>query len=557
VDSLATIAATFEGARERARRRPLAPRREREAMPVHPFHPIIYVRGFAGTQGEVEDTVADPYMGFNIGSTKSRQLWTGEIAKFFFESPMVRLFKEHEYDDVYVEGLDQILDAQATEGIPYRSILIYRYYEQASKTLGTGKLPEMEDYARGLSDLVLKLRDKVCANPKNRVKPKDFRVYLVAHSMGGLICRAFLQNPKLGVAEAKAAVDKFFTYATPHNGIDFQLFGNVPNWLSYHNTSDFNRDRIAEYLGIVPEFAKSKEVGLVKNFDPERVFCLVGTNSRDYSVAGGLSSTLVGDQSDGLVQIANAQTHGPKLDGAQAGEDVWSPSAFVNRSHSGHFGIVNSEEGYQNLTRFLFGNVRVDGVLEIAKLTLPPKVQKAFDAGKTIRASYQFEVIVSVRGKTWQMHRRTVAENCAIFRKYDDLFGDNGKPRLENSPRLFSVFLDGTKRVVPTRRSLGFAVEVRVLVPDYEVDGFLFLNDHYEGGHLFRDRAYVEATPPDSKQKTWAIQYGFESLTPNATTTDAPVTATEDGIEFTIPIVQPTPPGIEATLRVTARRWNQ
>ena len=32
-----------------------------------PYHPIIYVRGFAGTQGEIDETVADPYMGFNIG----------------------------------------------------------------------------------------------------------------------------------------------------------------------------------------------------------------------------------------------------------------------------------------------------------------------------------------------------------------------------------------------------------------------------------------------------------------------------------------------------------
>ena len=25
-----------------------------------PYHPIIYVRGFAATQGEIEETVADP-----------------------------------------------------------------------------------------------------------------------------------------------------------------------------------------------------------------------------------------------------------------------------------------------------------------------------------------------------------------------------------------------------------------------------------------------------------------------------------------------------------------
>ena len=36
------------------------------------YHPIIYVRGFAATQGEIDETVADPYMGFNVGSAKAR-----------------------------------------------------------------------------------------------------------------------------------------------------------------------------------------------------------------------------------------------------------------------------------------------------------------------------------------------------------------------------------------------------------------------------------------------------------------------------------------------------
>ncbi len=37
----------------------------------HCYHPIIYVRGFAATQGEIDETAADPYMGFNIGSAKT------------------------------------------------------------------------------------------------------------------------------------------------------------------------------------------------------------------------------------------------------------------------------------------------------------------------------------------------------------------------------------------------------------------------------------------------------------------------------------------------------
>ena len=32
----------------------------------HPYYPIIYVRGFAATQGEIEETSATPYMGFNL-----------------------------------------------------------------------------------------------------------------------------------------------------------------------------------------------------------------------------------------------------------------------------------------------------------------------------------------------------------------------------------------------------------------------------------------------------------------------------------------------------------
>jgi hypothetical protein len=60
----------------------------------YPFHPIIYVRGFAATQGEIEGTVADPYMGFNIGSTKARVVWSSELQLSYFESPLVRLCKQ-------------------------------------------------------------------------------------------------------------------------------------------------------------------------------------------------------------------------------------------------------------------------------------------------------------------------------------------------------------------------------------------------------------------------------------------------------------------------------
>ena len=71
-----------------------------------PYYPIIYVRGYAGSDDQIENTTADPYMGFNLGSTKIRQLWTGKSERHYFESPIVRLMKDFGYTDVYSAGLE-------------------------------------------------------------------------------------------------------------------------------------------------------------------------------------------------------------------------------------------------------------------------------------------------------------------------------------------------------------------------------------------------------------------------------------------------------------------
>ena len=518
-----------------------------------PYHPIIYVRGFAATQGEIEETVADPYMGFNIGSTKTRMAWTGDVKRFYFESPLVRLMSDHGYSNVFVDGEDLVAAERPDCVIPYRSIIIYRYYDDASEDFGTGETPPIEHFAKGLGKLILRLRNKICANPKNAMTPEDFRVHLVAHSMGGLICRAFLQNPKFGSDEARSSVDKLFTYATPHNGIDMRIVRNVPGWLSFGDVNNFNRERMAEYLDV----PKGDDVSIVKNFPPERIFNLVGTNPRDFAVAGGLSAWAVGDASDGLVRTENATTHGRGHDG----KDVSSPRAFVNRSHSGHYGIVNSEEGYQNLTRFLFGSLRVDGILDIDDISLPVEVDKEFKAGKAVGASYQFEVAASVRGCQWQMTRREVREHSAIFRSYEDLFpGSDGSVRPPNrakSPHLFSVFLDPSKSVKASG-SVSFAFDLKILVPDYEVDGVLFMKRHYEGGYIMRELILVEAFSDETALGGWRIKYGYQENNPGKSGVNA-VTRKLDGevgIAFDIPIAQRTRPGVKGTLRIEARPWS-
>ncbi|HMM73222.1 MAG TPA: hypothetical protein PKC22_13550, partial [Rhodocyclaceae bacterium] len=355
--------------------------------PNAPFHPIIYVRGYAMTEREQDETTADPFCGFNLGSTVYRATPNKDkpAKKFIFESPLLRLTSDHGYRDIYENGLD-IMDDDWEGSIQPRSIVIYRYYEQASALLGSGETPEITEFARGLSRLILRVRDLVCAHPDSGVTPDDFRCYLVAHSMGGLVCRAFLQNAALGDEQARRAVDKVFTYATPHNGIDLAGL-NVPKWLNVADMKNFNRDYMAEYLDLHTLRDKSGRVDWLPEvaFPSERFFCMVGTNRADYEVAAGLSRTFAGHGSDGLVRIDNASVWGVNAKG-----EVSAPcaTAYAYRAHSGYFGIVNSEEAYQNLTRFLFGDIRVDIWVDIESVQLPPEIQ-----GKPVNALYQFELL--------------------------------------------------------------------------------------------------------------------------------------------------------------------
>lgn len=120
---------------------------------------------------------------------------------------------------------------------------------------------------------------------------------------------------------------------------------------SFSDRCGFSPDRMYEYLTPgVRTNARAPEgfTGTAipdGSFPVDRIFCLVGSNPEDYGVAHGLVSKTVGARSDGLVQIENAAV-------------LNAHRAVVHRSHSGRYGIVNSEWRYQNLQRFLFGDWR-------------------------------------------------------------------------------------------------------------------------------------------------------------------------------------------------------
>ena len=488
-------------------------------------YPIIYVRGYAMTEAERDDTAADPFCGFNVGSTVYRATVKKEAPaqKFVFESPVVRLLADFQYQSVYQNGLD-ILDpdwkpspdenGNDVDGIPAASFIIYRYYDAGSELLGDGQSRDIKIYAQGLSQLILRVRDLVVL----RYSTDDFRCYLVAHSMGGLVVRAFLQNPALGDADARACVDKVFTYATPHNGIDMGGI-NVPAWLSVAEMNTFNRDKMSDFMATAPVNGRMDYLP-ASAFPAERFFCMVGTNRGDYETAKGLSRMFAGHGSDGLVRIENASLW--SLDDAGNTQPV--ATAFAYRSHSGFFGIVNS-------------------------------------AGADVDALYQVELLAAPRGKRWYLSRRVAEEDSPACRTHKELTDPATADR--RAIYLSTVFLANKARVKQDRPTLAYAMTLGVRVPDYQVNNKFWLDGHYEGSSLFRDTLVIELAPPaaDDPAQNWNVKYGWQTDTAGQASLPMNPTQLASGkLRFTVPLsslgAAPAAPGITGKVRLEVSAWS-
>jgi pimeloyl-ACP methyl ester carboxylesterase len=327
------------------------------------YCPIIYVRGFAFTDSEIDETSDDPTNGFNLGTTHARQGRGERVLKFRFPGPFVRLMTEHVYTDSIAGETDSVESAPD----PTRTLWIYRYYEDYSDTFESKGLPgrpEIEDLAWKLS---LFIDNVIAKSYKGAPRAIPRKVILVAHSMGGLICRSLIAQVLQG--NAKTRIEKFVTYGTPHGGIELNripLLDFARGAVGYGGLNNFSPQRMFEYLTpLVRNDGGAKYPPSVKfdpafdrremqSFDAEKVLCIVGTNPADYEVGWGWSRRVLGGPaSDGLVQIKNAWVND-------------APRVDIHCSHSGRYGIVNSNQGYQAMQRFLFGEWRgvVDLVVE-------------------------------------------------------------------------------------------------------------------------------------------------------------------------------------------------
>ncbi len=387
--------------------------------------PIIYVRGYAGPTSGIDTQVDDPFYGFNKGATHVRVGGGGDPMFYQFEGPMLRLMIDEQYQ-LLVHG-DQhafLLDAQP-DSLPPATLWVYRFYDQAATTFVSqphhGILErvhtalhrhitadgfDIETAAVGLYDLI----DLVLRKTEEADK-----VIIVAHSMGGLVARCMMQKICLLPDErdpdnhhdrkpAKDLISKFFTYGTPHGGISFDI--GALNWaedaFGPAGSDIFAPAKMYGYLtkdahfGDVPADGSGWDPQLIPEavFDAEEVFCLIGTDPRDY----GLSRVVVGPKSDGLVRIEHAYVRG-------------AHRAYAYKSHSGSYGEVNSEEGYQNLRRFLFGRWKVQVFLE-GLPDYPANMQELPESERW--PVWQADMRLAVRGLPVVMSEQQAAHWCPI-----------------------------------------------------------------------------------------------------------------------------------------------
>ena len=374
--------------------------------------PIVYVRGYAGPTSGIDAAVDDPFYGFNEGATHVRVDGDGDPMFYQFEGPLLRLMTEQGYQFLVHGDQKHYLDT-TTEAIPQATVWVHRFYDKAATTFGarprrglferlgdeiterfTSEGFDIEQAAEDLYDLVLTLLDRTGAPA----------VHLVAHSMGGLVARCMMQKicetPDVTGEPRRPARDivaKFFTFGTPHGGIE--TVSAIANWamevFGPAGSDIFAPDRMFGYLTPGREFGDRP--GRDDHWDPQRipprvfdvdnVFCLVGTDPNDFG-AGRLA---VGPKSDGLVLIENAYVRG-------------AHRAYVYKSHAGRYGEVNSEEGYQNLRRFLFARWAVS----VAFAGLPPASVIEPDV------AWQADMRLAIRGLPIVMSEQLAAHWCPI-----------------------------------------------------------------------------------------------------------------------------------------------
>ena len=185
----------------------------------------------------------------------------------------------------------------------------------------------------------------------------------------------------------------------------------------------------------------------------------------------------MGVKSDGLVQIENAYVPGAKF-------------AYVHRSHSGRYGIVNSEEGYQNMRRFLLGDLEVTA--DLVGLRLP--AEQSADPRDLV---WQAEVELAVRGLPILMHQQVAAHHCPVILSLPADESDRPQP-------LVTTFLIADPTVRPEAAETARYTLHLTLISVRQRRGIFDFRDHLEQTADFDDWLVVDIGAVNGELAAWA-----------------------------------------------------
>ena len=237
--------------------------------------------------------------------------------------------------------------------------------------------------------------------------------------------------------------------------------------------------------------------------------------------------------------------------------------SFVHRSHSGTYGEVNSEEGYQNLRRFLCGTRKATA--ELVHAQLPPSTED------DVIDVWQAEVRVSVRGLPVLLTEQSATHYCPI--ELGTVVGQDAATRGAPSPQddtvtpepgqsstlgtavpLAGVFLLDPQRAAQMQRedlgpesvSLRCRYFLRISVLHLEEKhGLFFWHNHLETLPEWDDALIIDVGPNLDGQGEY-LWSAWQSDNPQVTSVPDPITvepripdANTDGtLSFTIPLPQ-------------------
>ncbi len=327
---------------------------------VAPFYPIVFVRGFAFTNRELKDTFYDPYNGFNKASVNllkhTRQPYKN--VKEYFEGMIIKFMKMEGYNyfDQHNEGIEKL-------SYPYRSLWVCRFYDIDFEF---DYSREIQEHAKTLLNLVTKIIPQRLTSLGVEPAPGDghIKVTLIAHSMGGLICRTMMQTL---LPNSQDYIHRLITLGTPHKGIE--LKGKLTGGLKLHkDLKKFHPDEIVNYLKLNTKnhLANNRKyeahslgiVGDQFHYPVKKCMCIIGS---DYE-RNELKFIPVNSKSDGLVLQSNAflvEGAKPIDDESEYPESSVSHKAIIEKSHTGINGIVNCEASFTIIKNFLFGDTEI------------------------------------------------------------------------------------------------------------------------------------------------------------------------------------------------------